>query len=50
MVVNSRARGISRGARKLARTFTSNKKKEANGAFVCSSIVEDDICFVLADD
>jgi hypothetical protein len=26
------------------------KKKEANGAFVCSSIVEDDICFVLADD
>jgi hypothetical protein len=25
-------------------------KKEANGAFVCSSIVEDDICFVLVDD
>jgi aryl carrier-like protein len=28
MVVNFRARGISRGARKLARTPTLNKKKK----------------------
>jgi hypothetical protein len=35
MVVNFRARGISRGARKLARTPTLNlkKKKLNNGSF-----------------
>ena len=30
MVVNFRARGISRGARKLARTSTLNLKKKKN--------------------
>ena len=30
MIVNFKARGISRGARKLARTPTLNKKKKKN--------------------
>jgi len=44
MVVNFRARGISRGARKLARTPTLNKKKKKNHTLPTSVVYELHAC------
>ena len=38
MVVNFRARGISRGARKLARTSTLKKKKKVEANGICGTV------------